>query len=138
MIWIYVPCDIIHGQLHPIIVYRFDFGVCIVLCRLLLCVPFTDSLIEFYLIMIVVIIVDTFVAILFILNYMVRLSVLGSSDSANVHLPRCFRPGHSLNIGLNMLHSDSFVSYLDSLLGYSTWEFQTLKLIVLVAFGAVD
>ena len=33
---------------------------------------------------------------------------------------------------------DSFVSWLHSLLGYSTKEFQALQLIVLVAFGAVD
>ena len=32
----------------------------------------------------------------------------------------------------------SFMSCLHSLLGYSTWEFQALKLIVLAAFGAVD
>ena len=37
-----------------------------------------------------------------------------------------------------MLPSDSFVSCLDSLLRYSTREFQVLKLIVLVMFGAVD
>ena len=32
----------------------------------------------------------------------------------------------------------SFISCLDSLLGYSTGEFQALQLITLVAFGAVD
>ena len=43
-----------------------------------------------------------------------------------------------LNIGLNMFPLDSFMSCLQSLLGYSTGEFQALQLIVLVAFGAVD
>ena len=32
----------------------------------------------------------------------------------------------------------SFMSSLDSLLGYSTGEFQALQLIALVVFGAVD
>ena len=43
----------------------------------------------------------------------------------------------SLNFGFNMLPSYSFVSYLDSLLGYITGEFQALELIVLVVFGAM-
>ena len=43
-----------------------------------------------------------------------------------------------LNIGLNMLPSDSFMSCLDSLLGYSIGDLQALQLIVLVMFGAVD
>ena len=43
-----------------------------------------------------------------------------------------------LNIGLNMLPSDSFMPCLVSLPGYSTGEFQALQLIVLVVFGAVD
>ena len=37
-----------------------------------------------------------------------------------------------------MIPADSFVSRLDSLLGYSTGEFQALQLIVLVVFDAVD
>ena len=36
-----------------------------------------------------------------------------------------------------MLLWDSFISCLDSLLGYSTGELQALQLIVLVVFGAV-
>ena len=43
-----------------------------------------------------------------------------------------------LNIGLNTSPSDSFVSYLNSHLGYSAGEFQALQLIVLAVFGAVD
>ena len=61
------------------------------------------------------------------------------TGSANAQLPGCFRPWtFSLNIGLNMLPSDSFMSCLHSLLGYSIGEFQALQLIVLAAFGAVD
>ena len=37
-----------------------------------------------------------------------------------------------------MFPLESFMSYLHSLLGYSTGEFQDLQLIVLAAFGAVD
>ena len=40
--------------------------------------------------------------------------------------------------GLNTSPSDSFVSYLNSHLGYSAGEFQALQLIVLAVFGAVD
>ena len=43
-----------------------------------------------------------------------------------------------MDIGLNMLPSDSFMSCLDSLLGYSTVEFQALQLIARVVFGTVD
>ena len=79
------------------------------------CVPFTNSLIEFYFIMMVVIIIVIFMAILFILNYTFRLFV-STSGSANVHLPGFLHPWtFSLNIGLNMLPSDSFMSFLDSL-----------------------
>ena len=43
-----------------------------------------------------------------------------------------------LNIGLNMLPSDSFVSCLDFLQGYCTGDFQALQMIVLVVYDAVD
>ena len=42
------------------------------------------------------------------------------------------------NIGLNMSPSDSFMSCLDSLQGYSAVALYALQLIVLVVFGAVD
>ena len=68
-----------------------------------------------------------------------RLSKASSSGTANAHLPGYFRPWTlPLNIGLNMLHSDTFISCLDSLVGYSTGEFLSLQLIVLAVFGAVD
>ena len=77
--------------------------------------------------------------ILFILNFMFRLCVLSSSDSANAHLPGCFRPWtFLLDIRLNILPSDSFVSYLDALIVNSTAEFDALELIVFEVFGAAD
>ena len=70
---------------------------------------------------------------------MFALSVLSSSGSSNAHLPRCFPLWKfPLNIGLNMLDLVSFMSYLDSLLGYSTGEFQALKMIIFADIGAVD
>ena len=89
-------------------------------------------------IMIVVTIFGIFMTIHYILNYTLGFLLLSSSGSANAHRPGCFRPWtFSLNIGLNMLLSDSFVSCLHSLLGYSTGEFQALQLIVLAEFGAM-
>ena len=62
-----------------------------------------------------------------------------SSGSATTHFPGCFCPWtFSLNTGPNTLPLDFFVSCLDSLLGYSTGEFQALQLIVLAMFGAVN
>ena len=87
----------------------------------------------------VVIIIGIFMDIDYFLNYTLGVPYLSSSGSANVQLPGCFRPWtFSLNIGLNMLPLDSFMSCLHSLLGYSTGKFQALQLIVLAAFGAVD
>ena len=78
-------------------------------------------------------------AINYLLIYILGFLYISSSGSANAQLPGCFRPWtFSLNIGLNMFHLDFFMSCLHSLLGYSTWEFQALQLIVLAAFGAVD
>ena len=72
---------------------------------------------------------------LFWITYLAFLKV-SSSGFANTHLLGCVRPWtFPLNIGLNMLPSDSCMSCLDPLLGYSTGEFQGLQLIVLVVFG---
>ena len=82
-------------------------------------------------------IIVIFMAIHYFLNYTFLL--LSISGSANAQLPGCFRPWtFSLNISLGMLPSDSFMSCLHSLLGYSIGESQALQLIVLAAFGAVD
>ena len=52
------------------------------------------------------------------------LILISCSGSANAHLPACFQPwAFPLNIGLNMLPSDSSMSGLDFPLGYSTEEF---------------
>ena len=57
----------------------------------------------------------------------------------DAHLSGCFRSlTFPLNIGLNMLASDSFVSCLDYPLGHSTGKFNALQLIVLVVFSAMD
>ena len=78
-------------------------------------------------------------AINYHLIYTLGVRYISSSGSANVQLPGCFRPWtFSLNIGLNTLPLDSFMSWLHSLLGHSTGEFQALQLVVLAAFGAVD
>ena len=75
-------------------------------------------------------------AINYLLMYTLGFLKLSSSDSVNAQLPGCFRSWtFSLNIGLNIFF---WAPLLHSLLGYSTGEFQTLQLIVLVAFGAVD
>ena len=77
----------------------------------------------------------------FFTNWTTRLGflLLSSSGSANAQLPGCFRPWtFSSNIELNMLPSESFMSCLHFLLGYSTGEFQALQLNVLAVFGAVD
>ena len=89
--------------------------------------------------MIVVIIIGIFMTILSFWTTGLGFLKLSSSGSANAQLPGYFRLWtFSLNTGLNMLPSDSFMSCLHSLLGYSTVEFQALQLIVLAAFGAVD
>ena len=119
------------------------FGCALVWCWVSLSAPFTISLIEYcfilIFIMIVVTIIAIFMAINYFLNYTSGFRYLSSSGSANTQLPGCFRPWtFSLNIVLNMLPLDSFMSCLHSLLGYSTGEFQALQLIVLVVFGAMD
>ena len=83
-------------------------------------------------IMIVVTITGIFMAINYLLIY--TLGFLYISNSLEFVCPWTF----SLNIGLSLFPLDSFMSSLHSLLGYSTGEFQSLQLIVLAAFGAVD
>ena len=77
-----------------------------------------------------------FIICLILMNYLMEFYFIGF---VNAHLPGCFCPWtFRLNIGLNTSPSDSFVSYLNSHLGYSAGEFQALQLIVLAVFGAVD
>ena len=77
-----------------------------------------------------------FIICLILMNYLMEFYFIGF---VNAHLPGCFCPWtFRLNIGLNTSPSDSFVSHLNSQLGYSAGEFQALQLIVLSVFGAVD
>ena len=77
-----------------------------------------------------------FIICVILMNYLMEFYFIGF---VNAHLPGCFCPWtFRLNIGLNTSPSDSFVSYLNSHLGYSAGEFQALQLIVLAVFGAVD
>ena len=104
-------------------------------------INFTNSLIEFYFMMIVVTTIWIFVANMFSFNYTMGILKQSSSDSANVAPQWMFRPWKfPLNIGLNMLPSGSFMLFLDSLGYYRifTGEFHALQLIVLTVFGAVD
>ena len=127
IIWIWVPCDIVHWSAEP---HRTGLGVCGVLVLSVIMCSYYYLLDEFYFIMIfimtVVTIIGIFMAVVSILNYTFRISVSGSG-SANAQHTGCFHPWtFSLNIGLNMLNSDSFISCLHYLLGYSTGEFQAL------------
>ena len=104
------------------------WGCALFWCWVSLCVPLTNSLIEFYFIMMIV----TIIGIL-------KPSVLRSSGSANAYHPGCFRPWtFPLNIGLAMLHWNSLMSCLVSVVGYYTGDFQAVQLIALAVFGAVD
>ena len=77
-----------------------------------------------------------FIICLILMNYLMEFYFIGFVIA---HLPGCFCPWtFRLNIGLNTSPSDSFVSYLNSHLGYSAGEFQALQLIVLAVFGAGD
>ena len=126
------------GQQHPITVYRTVFWGCTLFwCWVSLGVPVTISLIELYFIMVFIMIVVTiigiFIAIHYFLNYIWGFLYISSSGSANAQILGCFRPWtFSFKIGLYMLAWDSFMSYLHSLLGYSTGEFQALQLLCLI------
>ena len=90
-------------------------------------------------IVIVLTVIGIFMTIDYFLNYTLRFLYLSSFGSANAQLSGYFRPWtFSLNIGLSMFPLDSFMSCLQSLLGYYTGEFQALQLIILAAFGAVN
>ena len=89
--------------------------------------------------MMVVTITGIFMAINYLLIYILGFLYISKSGYANAQLPGCFYPWtFSLNIGLSMFPLDFFMSCLHSLLGYSTGELQALQLIVLAAVGAVD
>ena len=127
------------GQLHPITMYMTGFGVCFVLVLSVIMWSF------YYLLNRVLFHHDSWdcywnvMAILCNLKNTFRLSVTKYLWFCKCAPPGCFCPwAFLLNIGLNMLPSDSFISRLGCLLGYSTGQFQALQLIVLAVFGALD
>ena len=63
------------GQLHPITVYKTVFVCALFWCWVSSCIPFTNSLIEFYFIKIIGTVIGIFMAIIFILNLTLRLSM---------------------------------------------------------------
>ena len=120
------------GQQHPITIYRTVFCACVVLVLSVIrcsCYYFLDIILFYH---------DSLnyhwdvMAIHYFLNYSLGFLSLSNSGSANAQLPGCFR---QLDILLKYLieyvPSDSFMSCLHSLLGYSTGEFQPLHLISL-------
>ena len=123
-------------QLHPITVYRsvFDFlfyvwGSFVLVFSVIMYsfYQFLDRILFHY---------DSYeyhwnlMAIPFITSYHVLTSCSGS---AKTRLPECFCPWTlPLNIGLNMLPSDYFMSSLDYLLGCSTRDLKALQMILLV------
>ena len=116
---------LLHGALAsctPSKLIGLVLGSALFWCWVSLCAPFTMSLTECYFSMIFIIIIMTISG------------TLCPFFSFWTFHPLTF----SLNVGLNMLPSDYFMSCLHSALGYSTMEFQALQLIVLVGFGAVD
>ena len=94
------------------------FGCALFWCWVSLCVPFTNFMVEWHFIMMGA----TIIGILW-LFWTTQLGFLWLCSSGSTHLHGCFCPWtFSLNSGFNMLPSDDFVSYLDSLLGYCTRE----------------
>ena len=132
------------GQQLPITICRTVFGCALFWCWVSLGAPVTISLIEFYFIMIFIMIVVTIIGIFmatnYFLNYTLDFLYLSSSGSANAQLPGCFRPWtFSLNIGLNMCTLWLlYVMFTFPTRICFTGEFQALQLIVLAAFSTVD
>ena len=57
------------GQLHPVTIFRTGVGVSVVLVLSVIIYFFSNCLIESYFIMVVVTIIEIFLAIIFILNH---------------------------------------------------------------------
>ena len=114
------------------------FGCVLFRCWMSLC-SFFNSLIKCYVLMMIAKIIGILWPFYSFWTTHLGFLWLGSPGSVTKHLPGCFCPwAFSLNIGLNILPLDSFMSCLDPLLGYSTEQFQTLQPIVHVVFSAVD
>ena len=103
--WIQVPSDIVHWHLHPATVYRIVFlaGRCsVILCHY-------DDVCDYYWDFFWYSFWPTYLGFLKLVNV----------GSATTYLPGCVCTWtFSLNIGLNMSLSGSFISCFDSLLGY--------------------
>ena len=137
---IYYKTDVSYLTKIPLFfsqIYTSRFWVCAFLwCRVSLCVPFTNFLIHFCFIMKIMTIIG-----IVMLNCTLRLSVTKRFLFCKCATPLLgwFRPWtFPLNNGLNESPSCCFMSCFDSLLVYSTGEFQALQLTVLAVFGAVD
>ena len=91
------------------------FGCALFWYRVSLGAPVISAFVKFYFIMIIIMIVVTiteiFMANNYFLNYTLGFIYLSSSGSANAQLPGWFRLWtFSLNIGMDMLPSDGFIS----------------------------
>ena len=65
--------------------------------------------------------------------------IIGIRCSTIPHLPGCFCPWTLFqNIGFSEVPSDSFMSHLDTQIGYSAGVWQALQLIFLATFDVVD
>ena len=104
------------------------------------------SLIEFYFIMIFIMMVMTIIGTLWsLITFLTTFEafctyvalVLQMHNSLDV-FPRTFSLNIGCSIQYSMLPLDSLIPCLHSLLGYSTGDFQALQLVVLVVYGAVD
>ena len=117
------------SQLHPITVYRTGFGCALFWSWMSLCLPSINFLIEFYFIAIIVTILGFLSPSFLLWTTCLDFLKQNSSGSAKAYVRRCFHHWtFPLKIKINMLHSDPFMSCLNSLLGYSTREFQALQL----------
>ena len=109
------------GQLHIITLYKTVLGFALFWCWVTLRDPLTNSFIECYFIWWLRLLLGflwSFYSFWITHLYILWLS---SSSSPTTLLPKDSVPGHPfLNIGLNKLSSDSFMSCLDYLLRYST------------------
>ena len=124
------------GQLHPTTVYRTGLVCALFWCCVSLCVPFTNSLIAYTAQSWWLQLLGILFPWLFIWSYIFRLSETRSCGFCKYAPPWMFLP---LDILFeywieHVVPSDSFMSCLDSLLGYSTGKFQVLQVIVFVVF----
>ena len=127
-------CHSVLAKLHPITFYRIISGECAVpgLNATFCFLWFTNCVLLFD----KSLILGCLWHLVFVLN---NILILGIWCSTIPHLPGCFCPWTFFeNIGFNTVLTDPFMSHLATQLGYSAGEFQTLQLIVLVAFGVVD